>query len=866
MSNGYDTPMMKQHSEIKQKYPDAFLFFRCGDFYELFGNDAVEAVKILNIALTKRQNEIPMCGVPYHAADTYINRMIKAGKKVAICEQMEDPKSVKGIVKRAVTEIITPGTVLEEKHLLNKQNNYLLSLNIKGLWCEVSYIDISTGDFEVTEVEFTRDLNVLKALLFKVRPKEIIIPENIWEENAKLRELIAENENVLINRYPEWFFNKEETTAIVLKHFKISSYKAMGIGGEKTDITTPGALIRYLNDNFRGDLSHVRRLRYNNNIGTMELDESTIKNLELLRNQNDGTIVNSLLEVLDRTKTSMGARLLKKWIVTPLTDIEVITKRLDTVEFFYREQFILEKTNRSVKNIIDLERLASRLVTDKAGPKDLIGVKNSLEECLILKELLNNIPVLHDLVSKINPLEDVVSLINEAIKDEPATFIDEGNIVRDGYSEELSTLKDIATKGKEYIAEMEKNIKEKIAVPSLKIKYNKIIGYHFEVSKLQSVQLDSSFIIRQSLVNACRYTNKELSEFESKILTARDSINEMEKEIYYTVRNKVVECLDAIQMNADIISRLDIFTSFAEVAADYKYTRPLLNDGYELSIEEGRHPVVETKLDYNEFIPNDTAINANDFIMIITGPNMAGKSTYLRQNAIIVLMAQIGCFVPAKQAVIGVIDRIFTRIGSSDNLSRGESTFFVEMAETAYILNNATSKSLIIMDEIGRGTSTHDGLAIAWAILEYIRDKRNIGAKTLFATHYHELTELEKKGGFKNYSVAVSEKNDGFVFLHKIIDRPAERSYGVYVAQLAGIPDDVVQYAEKILENLQDSVKTDDVKVNLSFEQDLFGFTEEKKAVNKHKEIVDILKFLDLDRLTPLQALTVLYDLKKKSN
>lgn len=863
--SSYDTPMMRQHSEIKEKYPDAFLFFRCGDFYELFGSDAVEAVKILNIALTKRQNEIPMCGVPYHAADTYINRMIKAGKKVAICEQMEDPKAAKGIVKRAVTEIITPGTVLEEKHLSGTQNNYLLSLNIKGLWIEVSYIDISTGDFEFSEVEFSADYSQLKALLFKIRPKEILIPENIWDENAKIREIIAENENILVNRYPSWFFDKSETQSIALSFLKLSSYKEIGINGDRSDVTAPGALLKYLSENFRGNLSHIQRLVYNSGSSVMQLDESTIKNLELLRNQNDGTVINSLLEVLDRTKTSMGARLLKRWIVEPLIDIDMINERLDIVEYFYRNQNISDRTAGYLKNIVDLERLSSRLVTEKAGPKDLIGVRNSLEECGKVVELLKDVDVLKGRIERITPLGDVISLINTAVKDEPATFIDDGNIVREGYNKELDELKEIASKGREYIASMEKNIRDKYAVPSLKIKYNKIIGYFFEISKLQSGNLDSSFIIRQSLVNASRYTNAELSEFEAKILTAREKINEIEKTVFFQVRDFVIKYLDEIQENARVISELDIFISFSQAASDYKYTRPLLNTGYDLLIEEGRHPVVETKLDYNEFIPNDTSINNDNFIMIITGPNMAGKSTYLRQNAVIVLMAQIGCFVPASNAVIGIVDRLFTRIGSSDNLSRGESTFFVEMAETAYILKNATGRSLVIMDEIGRGTSTHDGLAIAWAILEYIRDKNAVGAKTLFATHYHELTALEERGGFKNYSVSVSEKEGTFVFLHKIIPSPAERSYGVFVAKLAGIPAEVVNYAEKILADLEGKSVSKEVKENLVLQPDLFGFSEEKRIDNKQKEVVDTIKYLDLDRITPIQALNLLYDLKKKS-
>lgn len=863
-SSGYDTPMMKQHREIKTKYPDTFLFFRCGDFYELFAKDALEAAKILDITLTKRQNEIPMCGVPYHAADVYINKMIKAGKKVAICEQLEDPKLVKGLVKRGVTEIITPGTVIEEKHLANKANNYLLSLNIKGLWVEIAYLDVSTGDFGVSEVELSEDGSLLKGELFRILPREILIPENIWNDYPILREIFCETENILINRYPAWYFDPAEANKLLLEQFHGESLRGIGIPEYHTDFTTPGVLLKYLKETFKGSLAHLRGIRYDSGSKIMLLDESTIKHLELIRNQNDGTQVNSLLEILDQTVTSMGGRLLKKWIVEPLIEKEEIEKRLNIVEIFFRNSSLLEKIDRSIKNIIDLERLASRLVMDKATPKDLIGIKQSLTECSKVKELLQETEPLRELISHLDPLSGLVRIIEERIKEEPATFIDEGNIIRDGFCGELDELKSMSTRNKEYITGIEGKIKTRFNVPSLKIKYNKILGYFFELSKNQSVNLDESFILRQSLVNSCRYTNKELSEYESKVLTARERINEIERNLFLEVKEEVLKVLGQIQENAAVISQLDVLLSFAKVSMENRYTRPMLDDGYAIHIEEGRHPVVEKKLDYHEFIPNDTDITQDDYLMIITGPNMAGKSTFLRQNALIVLLAQIGCFVPAASAQIGIVDRIFTRIGTSDNLARGQSTFFVEMQETANILRYATGRSLIIMDEIGRGTSTYDGLAIAWAVLEYIQNRKLVGAKTLFATHYHELTELAKRPGFKNYSVAVSEEDNHFTFLHKIIPKAAERSYGIHVAKLAGIPEEIVHYAEGLLKKLENQEESSSLKEVLGEEEDLFGFHTTEKTESRYQEIIKLVRYLDLDRMTPIQSLNTLHDLQKK--
>jgi len=859
----FNTPMMKQYKEIKERYPDAFLFFRCGDFYELFGNDSIEASKILDITLTKR-GDVPMCGVPYHAVDVYIGKMIKAGKKIAICEQMEDPKLVKGIVKRDVQEIITPGTLIEEKLLQNKSNNFLLSLNKKGLYLEFSYLDLSTGDFEVNEIDFTNDLSILKGELVRISPKEILIPENIWIENKNIRDVFEELENVLVNRFPVWYFEDMESRNFLFNHLKIKNWTEIGIFEQKTDLTTPGILFKYLKDNARGKLDHVRRLNFNSNKNIMILDETTIKNLELLKNIHDGTNLNSLLEVLDETTTSMGGRLLKKWIIEPLLNISLIKKRQDIVFYFFQNDNKLYEIELFLKEVMDLERLCSRIVMDKATPKDLVSIKHSLIKAKEVYEKIKNIPQLIEESTGFKNLDNLVDFIDKAIKEEPATYIDDGNIVKDGYNLELDKLKELSFKSKEYITKIELAEREKFNTPSLRIKYNKIIGYFFEISKLQSKNLPDNYILRQSLVNVSRYTNKELSEYESKVLTARDEINKIEEDIFNEVKNKVLENIPEIQDNAKIIAELDVYFSFAKCAVKNHYTKPEVNDSKIILIKEGRHPVIEKKLDVDEFIPNDLEMdNDFDFLHIITGPNMAGKSTYLRQNALIVLLAQIGSFVPAIEAKIGIVDRIFTRIGTSDNLSRGQSTFLVEMTETANILRNATDRSLIIMDEIGRGTSTYDGLSIAWSILEYVSNKKYLGAKTLFATHYHELTVLSEKDGIANYSIGVSEENGNITFLHKIIDKPAEKSYGIHVAKLASLPEEVLVYAELILNKLEEKQETKE-KINISGGQ-LELFNIDSAPLNKkHNEILEEIKFMDINRITPIQALNILSDLQKK--
>ncbi len=856
--------MMKQYKDYKDRYPDLFMFFRCGDFYEIFGEDAVVVSKILNITLTKR-GEVPMCGVPYHAVEGYKAKMSVAGKKFAMIEQVEDPKLAKGLVKREIKEIITPGTILEERLLNNKNNNFLLAINRKGLFIEIAYIDISTGDFEFSEIEWSDGLNILRGEIFRIAPREIIIPESLWEQNKIIRDIFNQYGNITVNKYPLFFFNSEKNNEVLFELLNIKSFSDIGISEPKTDITTPATLLAYLRANLNENLSHIRELKYNSNKEIMTLDEATIKNLEIITNQQDGSVNNTLLNIIDKTNTSMGGRLLKKWIIEPLIDIKKIEDRLNIVSLFYENNNLLETLNHIIKDIMDLERLCSRVNAGKVTPKDLISIKESLIACSKLEKAIVGFNELKEIKNKFKNLDELIEIIDSTIKEEPATFTNEGNIVKDGYNSELDELKSIALKTKEHIEALEDKWKSKYNIPTLKINYNKIIGYYFEVSKGQVKNVPEDLILRQSLVSSSRYTNRELNEYESKILTAKDEIYSIENRIFNMVRDRVQEKIHDIQDNAKLVAILDVYLSFAKVSLNNSYTKPSINNSNEIFIKDGRHPVIEKKLESDSFIPNSLDIDSDEkYIFIITGPNMAGKSTYLRQNALIVLMSQIGCFVPAKEAKIGIVDRIFTRVSASDNLAEGQSTFLVEMSETANILKSATKKSLIIVDEIGRGTSTYDGLSLAWAIVEYIHQK--IGAKTLFATHYHELTKLESDdNGIKNFSVLVSEEDEKITFLHKIIDKPAEKSYGIYVAKLANIPHEVIKYADTLLRSLENEKQFsgNDVVEKLKGQLELFDVKVAANTKN-HDEIINTLKNINIDNISPLQALNIIADLQKK--
>lgn len=861
-----ETPMMKQHKEIKTKYPDTFLFFRCGDFYELFGDDARNAASIMDITLTKRQNT-QMCGVPYHSVDLYLNRMIKAGKKVAICEQVEDPATTKGIVKREVVRVVTPGTIVDEKLLSDNANNFLMAVNIENGIIDFSYIDLSTGEFEVRELEFDRELNIFRSELLRISPSEIIIPENILHEYPQINNFLDQFKKTLINRFPLWHFKNNDFMEKMLSHFQMSSINDLTDHSFNSGLYSSSAIFHYVSENVKSVLLHIKKLNYHNSDKTMVLDEFTIRNLELINNLNDNTRNNSFIEVIDNTKTAMGLRLLKKWIIEPLKDKDMIINRQKKVKELFHNGKLLKNISEKLNNIMDLERLLSRVVMDRANPRDLINIKNSLIATNELIEILKESEEFGLYITLFDNLDDLIDIIDNAITDEPSVLLDGGDIVRKGYNTEIDELKDLSFKSKEIMNKIEAEMKTEYNIPSLRIKYNKILGYFFEISKGQSKNVEkllndseNSLILRQSLVNVNRYTNKTLSEYESKILTAREKIIEIEKAVFYDIKSKIIDNLEKIQSNSKYISEIDVFQSFGRAAIDNDYTCPEIIDGFNLKIVNGRHPVIEKKLQSDMFIPNDLKMDSDKYIMIVTGPNMSGKSTYLRQNALIVLMAQIGSFVSASEAVLGVVDRIFTRIGTSDNLSRGQSTFFVEMMETADILNNATDNSLIVMDEIGRGTSTYDGMSIAWSVIEYIRNKSTLGAKALFATHYHELTKLDVKEGIKNLSVAVSEEDNNFTFLHKIVSKPAEKSYGIHVAQMANIPQSVITLADKILLSLEDDAKENDKDIIDSVQLELFN-DQQINHVNRDDKlfkIINKIKYLDLDRMTPIQSLNYL--------
>ncbi|MBR3732387.1 MAG: DNA mismatch repair protein MutS [Spirochaetales bacterium] len=862
-----DTPMMRQYYEIKNQYPGTFIFFRLGDFYELFDDDALAAAPIMNVTLTHRAGS-PMCGVPHQYLYSYLGKMMRAGKKVAVCEQMEDPKSAKGLVKREVCQVLTPGTVTEERLLRGNDNNFLMALNKQGLVIEIAYLDLSTGDFEYDEIDYSADMSILKGELLRIRPAELIIPENIWDNDRYIRDAFAEYKNILVNKVPESEFCDKQSFDFLLEHFGVNGIDELGIPQINSPFSTPPVLLKYVRDNAKSFYGHIDKIIAHNKASSMILDDATIRNLELLQNMQDGSTNGSLLQILDKTKTPMGCRLIKKWLIQPQLNTDTINNRLDNTQYFVDHQAETDEITRLLKNISDMERLVSRFVMNKANPKDLVTLKNSLIGCADIYQRIRDIASLSNWTAQYVDLNELSSLIGTAIKDEPAAVANEGNIVREGYNAELDELHSISHSAKEYLAQMEADEKKRNNAGSLRVKYNKLWGYYIEVSKAQSKNLDPDvYILRQNLVSTNRYTTAALSEYESKILTAKDSINSIEERIFNEVSDKVRSRMKDIQQNAAIIAAVDVFVSFASASIEYSYTRPTVNDSTRIYIRNGRHPVIERQPNLDCFIANDLDIDtAADYLYIITGPNMAGKSTYLRQCALITLMAQLGCYVPADEAHIGIVDRIFTRIGASDNLTRGQSTFYVEMAETANILANATNRSLLIMDEIGRGTATFDGMSLAWAIVEYIWNKKTIGAKTLFATHYHELTSLDCKEGIRNYSVSVVEDGEEITFLHKIIPEPAGKSYGIHVAKLANMPDEVVSLAEKILAELEQKTDNKTDKFEQMASGQLFLFDEPQSAAVNQKQIklLDEIRYLNIDRITPLQALNLLADIQKK--
>ena len=809
------TPAMKQYQNIKGDYPDSILFFRIGDFYEMFFDDAITASKALNITLTSRdknkENPVPMCGVPHHAVDIYIGRLIRKGFKVAVCEQMEDPKTVKGVVKREVIRVITPGTVLNPHLLGEKENNFFISLYPNQRGYGLAVIDISTGDFRIAEFSDSSDasngdlIKRLKNEFLKLEPKEILVPKSFLNNSDSKLQTLNSELSAAVNSCEDWVYDYEYAHKTLLSQFKTASLDGFGCENMPLAVSAAGAAIYYFKATQKSPLTHLYRISLLKSDEFMNLDFSTQRNLELTRRSYDGSKEGSLLGLLDLTVTSMGGRRLKEWLLKPLLNADKIKTRHDTVGKLKDSHRTREEIRDNLNKILDMERLTARITLSAANARDLIALKNSITPIKTIKGLLEKIPseIFKGMLSEWDDLSDIEKLIDISIKDEPPLSLKDGGLIKDGYSKELDELRSISRDGKEWIVQMEGRERERTGIANLKVSYNKVFGYFIEITKKHLSKVPEGYVRKQTVATGERYISQELKEYEDKILGAEEKIKNIEYQIFEEIRKRIAEEGKRILKMAGIISEIDVLASLAEVASRYDYICPSINENDTIEIIDGRHPILERIIEGERFVPNDTCLdNHNNQIMIITGPNMAGKSTYMRQVALIVLMAQTGSFVPAREAKVGIVDRIFTRVGAQDYLQKGQSTFMVEMNETANILNNATSRSLIILDEIGRGTSTFDGISIAWSVVEYIHN--NTKAKTLFATHYHELTELSiTLDSVKNYNIAVKEWNDEIIFLRKIAVGGADKSYGIQVARLAGLPKEVIERAREVLNNLE---------------------------------------------------------------
>lgn len=880
--NGTFTPMMQKYLETKEQYKDCILFYRLGDFYEMFFDDAITVSRELEITLTGKscgqEERAPMCGVPYHAVDGYLTRLVAKGYKVAICDQVEDPKQAKGLVKREVTRIVTPGTILDAQAIDETKNNYIMCIVYIADRYGVSVADITTGDYFVTELP---DGGKLKDEIYRFMPSEIICNEAFYMSGLDLEDL-KERFHMAVYSLESWYFDDTACREKLMEHFKVSSLAGLGLSDYDCGVLSAGALLQYLLETQKNDLSHMTRITPYTTGKYMMLDSSTRRNLELCETLREKQKRGSLLWVLDKTKTAMGARMLRKFIEQPLIEKQEILRRLDAVEELKQSAISREEIREYLSPVYDLERLITRITYGTANPRDLTAFAGSLSMLPPIRYLLEEMEssLLKDIYAELDPLEDLCTLVQNAIADEPPLAMKEGGIIRDGYNEEVDTLRRAKSEGKDWLAKLEQDEREKTGIKTLRIKYNKVFGYYLEVTNSYKELVPDYYTRKQTLANAERYITPELKELEDTILGAEDKLYALEYELYCTIRDTIAAEVKRIQTTAKAIASLDVFSSFALVAERNNYVRPKINESGRIDIKDGRHPVVEQMIPNGTFICNDTFLDdKKQRVSIITGPNMAGKSTYMRQAALIVLMAQIGSFVPASGADIGLVDRIFTRVGASDDLASGQSTFMVEMTEVANILRNATSKSLLILDEIGRGTSTFDGLSIAWAVVEYISDSKLLGAKTLFATHYHELTELEGKiDNVNNYCIAVKEKGDDIVFLRKIVKGGADKSYGIQVAKLAGVPDLVIDRAKEIVEELvneditirvseiavggKDSGAKKKAKPKKYDEMDLAQFSLFDTV--KDDDVLEELKNIDVGNLTPVDALNTIYRLQNK--
>ena len=872
------SPMMVHYCQTKCAYKDSILFYRLGDFYEMFFEDAKTVSRELELTLTGKDcglsERAPMCGIPYHAAETYINRLIDKGYKVAICEQVEDPKTAKGIVKREVTRVVTPGTNLNMQELDEGKNNYLMAIVCVGDHFGVSTADITTGDCYVTEVDEERKL---WDEINKFLPAEIICNDAFLVSGVDVDDL-RNRLHISVFALESWYFGDDLCKQTLLEHFKISSPEGLGLADYDSGVIAAGSLFRYLLDTQKNTMEHMNKIIPYTTDRYMVIDSSSRRNLELVETLREKQKRGSLLWVLDKTKTAMGARMLRSFVEQPLIDADAINERLDAVTELNMQAMLREEIREYLNPVYDLERLVSRISYRSANPRDLLAFKMSLEMIPHIKNLLANFtsPLLVRINEQMDGLEDLYTLLEASITEDPPLAVKEGGIIREGYNEQVDTYRNSKTQGKSWLAQLEAEEKEKTGIRNLKIKYNKVFGYYLEVTNSFKDLVPEYYTRKQTLTNAERYITPKLKELEDMILGAEDKLFALEYDLFCQVREELAAQIPRIQETAKAIAQLDVYASLSVVAQRNNYVRPTVNTKGVIDIKNGRHPVVEKMINNDMFIANDTYLdNGSKRVSVITGPNMAGKSTYMRQTALIVLMAQIGSFVPAEKAKIGVVDRIFTRVGASDDLASGQSTFMVEMTEVANILRNATAKSLLILDEIGRGTSTFDGLSIAWAVIEHISNTKLLGAKTLFATHYHELTELEGKiPGVNNYCIAVKERGDDIVFLRKIVKGGADKSYGIQVAKLAGVPDSVLDRAKELVDEL---VHTD---ITSTF-KDLAEKSRKTKPKAVHYDEVDLeqislfdtvqdqdiieeLKNLDITMLTPMDAMNTLYRLQNK--
>ena len=873
------TPMMKQYMQTKEEYKDCILFYRLGDFYEMFFDDALTASKELEITLTGKncglEERAPMCGIPYHAVDSYLNRLVSKGYKVAICEQVEDPKTAKGIVKREVIRVVTPGTNLDTQGLDETKNNYIMCIVYMADRYGLSIADVTTGEYLVTELD---SQTKLMDELYKFMPSEIVCNEAFYMSGMDLDDL-KNRLHMAIYSLEAWYFDDALCRETLQEHFKVASLEGIGLSDYECGMIASGALLKYLEETQKNSLSHMSRLTRYATGNYMVLDSATRRNLELVETLREKQKRGSLLWVLDKTKTAMGARTLRKYVEQPLIDKKSIVKRLDAVAELKDNAICREEIREYLNPVYDLERLVGKITYQSANPRDLIAFQSSLSMLPSVKCILKDMEsdLLKEIYEELDPLEELCDLVGRAIQEEPPLAMKEGGIIKDGYNEEVDRLRKAKSEGKNWLADLETKEREKTGIKNLRIRYNKVFGYYLEVTNSFKDLVPDYYTRKQTLANAERYIIPELKELEDTILGAEDKLCALEYELYCEVRNTIAAELTRIQRTAKAVAKLDVIASLALVAERNNYVRPKINEKGVIDIRDGRHPVVEKMIPNDMFIANDTYLDdKKQRISIITGPNMAGKSTYMRQAALIVLMAQLGSFVPASSANIGLVDRIFTRVGASDDLASGQSTFMVEMNEVANILRNATSKSLLILDEIGRGTSTFDGLSIAWAVVEYISNSKLLGAKTLFATHYHELTELEGKiSNVNNYCIAVKEKGDDIVFLRKIVKGGADKSYGIQVAKLAGVPDPVINRAKEIVEELVTADITGKVK-DIAVQG-----SETKKKTQKKLDEVDLTQFslfdtvkdddvlnelkeLDISHMTPMDAMNKLYQLQNK--